>query len=235
MKNSSILAALVMAVIGAGGIVGSTSGFGTSISNSNGNTAEQNGLMEGHVTLTAKHSDGTVFAYIQTDNTVTNVGKTCVAAIAFGVNSTSSTCYGTTRIGQQFTWIGLGNQTTVSPLTTDTQLGYQVLRQNATAAFGSTSGSGVTNATGTGHAYAIIQTVFTVPATLTGGLGSGPGNNTGGQSLHQPTTLTEAGLFDAQGQGAGHPSHMFAHTALSSSVSVNSGDQVTVKYSIAVG
>ncbi|MDE1770087.1 MAG: hypothetical protein KGI28_06000 [Thaumarchaeota archaeon] len=235
MKNTSILAAMVMAVIGAGGIVGSTSGFGT-FSSSNGNTAEQNGLFEGHLTVTAKHSDGTVYAYSQTDNTVTNIGKGCVAAMAFGTNSSAASCAGSASQGiPRFTWIALGNGSNVATATTDTALGYQVFRQNASSTFGATSGVGVTNATGTGHAYAVIQTVFTIPSNLSGGSGTGPGNNTGTTfTIHSPTTLTEAGLLDQQGSSA-HGGHIFAHTPLSSSVSVNPGDQVTVKYSIAVG
>jgi hypothetical protein len=232
MKNTSILAALVMAVLGVSGIVGSTSGFGT-FSNSNGNTAEQNGLMEGHITVTAKHPDGTVYAYIQTDNTVTNIGKGCVAAMAFGTNSSSAICAGSASQGiPRFTWIALGNGTNVATATTDTAIGYQVFRQNASSTFGATSGVGVTNATGTGHAYAIIQTIFTIPSTLVANA-QGPGNGSN-FSIKSPTTLTEAGLWDQQGASA-HGGHIFAHTPLSSSVSVNPGDQVTVKYSIAVG
>jgi hypothetical protein len=222
-----------MAVLGVSGIVGSTSGFGT-FSNSNGNTAEQNGLMEGHITVTAKHPDGTVYAYIQTDNTVTNIGKGCVAAMAFGTNSSSAICAGSASQGiPRFTWIALGNGTNVATATTDTALGYQVFRQNASSTFGATSGVGVTNATGTGHAYAIIQTVFTIPSTLVANA-QGPGNGSN-FNVKSPTTLTEAGLFDQQSAASAHGGHIFAHTPLSSSVSVNPGDQVTVKYSIAVG
>jgi len=231
MKNTSILATIVMVVIGVGGIVGSTSGFGT-FSNSNGKTAEQSGLFEGHFTVTAKHPDGTVYAYEQSDNTVTIYGKTCVAALAFGTNSTHSTCYGTTA--PKFTWIGLGNGSAVVPtVDTDYTLSKEAIRQNASSVQGATSGVGSVNATTGGHAYAVIQNLFTIPTETVGGW------NGTTFSIKSGTILSEAGLFDgSKGPSASvvtNNAHMFAHTALASTVTVNPGDQVTVKYSIAIG
>lgn len=234
MKNSSALAAIIMAVVGVGGIAGSTSGFGI-FSSPNSNTSEQNGLLEGHFTVIAKHPDGTVYAYSQSDNTVTTEGKSCLAGAAFGGNGTNLICTNGVTKFPRFTWIAIGNGTT-APLDTDITLQVEALRQNATqvAINGLTGGVGVVNATTGGHAYAVSTTTFTIPTETTTLATNGPGNGTT-KSIKAGTAISEAGLFDGQAAGRVSGAHIFAHTAVSPTVSISPNDQLTVKYSIAIG
>lgn len=72
----------------------------------------------GHVTLTATDADGNVFAYIQTDNHLTNRGENCIAESIFNLDGTGSgdSCGGTTAGtlatgGYRFIEIGTENTT----------------------------------------------------------------------------------------------------------------------------
>src|SRR5215472_10077967 len=122
MKNYSILATLVLGLVGVFGIIETSSGF--NIFGPQSNTLVQQAPFEGHVTIIAKHSDGTVFAYRQSDNTVTIFGKTCASVLIFGTNSTQ--CSGNSNTNK-FTQVAVG--TSNSPeVDTSTFLGSEIVR-----------------------------------------------------------------------------------------------------------
>ena len=174
MKNSVVLATVIMAIVGTGSIVGTTDGFGI-LTNPSSSTNVQQTPFEGHVTIVAKHADGTVYAYRQSDNTVTIYGKTCASVLIFGTNSTQ--CGGNTSTDKfQYVAVGTSNNPESD---TSVYLGSEIVRAIKTQ-------GGTTNATSGGHAFADVVSLITI------------GNATGGASLN------EAGLFDAALAHQGH-------------------------------
>lgn len=209
MKNYTILATVVMAIIGVGGIIGTTSGFSfTSPTSSQGNSPAEQSAFEGHVTVIAKHSDGTVYAYRQSDNTVTQVGKTCAGVALFGSNGTGGTAQCGGAGTNKFQYISVGDS---GAALSDgfTFLNSEVQRQIQNG------GIGTTNATAGGKA--VSDVVATITMT----------NATGGK------TLQESGLHDGSGTHAS--SHMFSRLLISPTIAVNNNDQVTVRWTISLG
>jgi hypothetical protein len=176
--------------------------------------------ISGHVTTIATDESGHIKAYRQTDNVVVNTGKDCVTRLLFGgttgtgrgLNSGTTTCIG----GLNAPWdsIAVGNRTTAitvgttnSSLTHEAASGNGLSRQLGTVTY--------TNATGSSSSITVIQTTF---GPLTG-LGAGG------------TQVTESGLFNSTTVNAGG---MFAHQAISS-IALNTGDSLTIKWTINVG
>jgi hypothetical protein len=174
----------------------------------------------GHVTTIATDANGHIKAYRQTDNVVVNTGKDCVTRLLFGgasgtgrgLGTGTTTCVG--GLNAPWTSIAVGNRsgtitvaTTNSSLTNEAKSGNGLGRQVGTVTY--------TNATSTASSISVIQTTF---GPLTG-LGSGG------------TQVTESGLFNSTTYGVGG---MFAHQAISS-ISLNNGDSLTIKWTINVG
>jgi hypothetical protein len=161
----------VIALVAATGTLSELNGLSTS-STSLGKTSE--GLkMLGHVEIVAKDSSGNIKAYRQTDNIVTNVGKSCVGVRLFGGNGSQSTgdntaCGGSTQTAK-FSWIGLGTSTQAEAAT-DTALITPFENRGAAT-------TGLINGTNT---YNTIQRTLLA-------------NGTG--------TISESGLFDASSGG----------------------------------
>ena len=173
--------------------------------------------ISGHVTTIATDAHGNIKAYRQTDNVVVNNGKDCVTKLLFGGSTTrgatgTGTCTG--LLNAPFTAIAVGNRTTAvtvattnSSLTSEAIAGNGLSRQVGTVSY--------QNATGTTGSITTIQTTF---GPLTG-LSSGG------------TQVTESGLFNSTVVGAGG---MFAHQAISS-IALNTGDSLTIKWTITIG
>lgn len=175
--------------------------------------------ISGHVTTIATDANGHIKAYRQTDNFVVNNGKDCVTKLLFGGSTTrgaqaggGTSCFG--LLNAPFTAIAVGNRTaaitaasTNSSLTNEAIAGNGLSRQVGTV--------GYTNATGSTGSITTIQTTF---GPLTG-LSSGG------------THVTESGLFNSTAVNAGG---MFAHQAISS-IALNTGDSLTIKWTITVG
>ncbi len=176
--------------------------------------------ISGHVTTIATGPDGSIKAYRQTDNVVVNTGKDCVTRLLFGgasgtgrgLGTGTTTCIG--GLNAPWTSIAVGNRTTAvtvastnSSLTSEAKAGNGLSRQVGTVTY--------TNATGTASSITVIQTTF---GPLTG-LSSGG------------TQVTESGLFNSTTVNAGG---MFAHQAISS-IALNTGDSLTIKWTINVG
>jgi len=70
-------------------------------------TQEGVGIL-GHVEYTKMNSDGQIIGYFQSDNTVVDAGKDCVANLIFGADLTGSNC-GIT--GGDFIYVAIGNST----------------------------------------------------------------------------------------------------------------------------
>ena len=175
----------------------------------------------GHVTTFATDANGQIKAYRQTDNLVVNVGKDCVTRLLFGgapgtgrgLGTGTSTCIG--GLNSPWTVIAVGNRSaTVTPATTDHRLVNEpngtnngLNRQLGTVSY--------TNATGSASSSTVIQTTF----------GPLSGLSAGG------TQVTESGLFNSTTITA---SGLFAHQAISS-IALNNGDSLTIKWTINVG
>lgn len=174
----------------------------------------------GHVTTIVTDANGNIKAYRQTDNTVVNNGKDCVTKLLFGGSATrgaagTGTCVG--AITQPFNVIAVGNGTgTVTPATTDIRLAKEagggttgLARQTGTITY--------TNATGTASSTVLIQATF---GPLSGQRASG-------------TQITESGLFNSTSDNS-TTGGMFAHQGISS-IALNNGDSLTIKWTINTG
>jgi len=172
--------------------------------------------ISGHVTTIATDANGNIKAYRQTDNVVVNNGKDCVTKLLFGGSTTrgaagTGTCTG--LLNAPFTAIAVGNRSgTTTVATTNSSLTHEANGNGLSRQVGTVT---YTNATSTASSITVIQTTF---GPLTG-LSSGG------------TQVTESGLFNSTTVNAGG---MFAHQAISS-IALNTGDSLTIKWTINVG
>jgi len=84
-------------------------------------------VMLGHVEYTVFDPSNEIKHYMQGDNAVANEGKDCVGALAFGAQGAGN-CIDTTS---KFTWIAVGNGTTVGTIPATTSL-VQLTNSSAT-------------------------------------------------------------------------------------------------------
>ncbi len=178
--------------------------------------------MVGHVTTIVTDANGNIKAYRQTDNTVVNNGKDCVTKDLFGGASTggrgtagTGTCTG--AITHPFNVIAVGNGTgTVTPATTD----YRLAKEAGGGSTGLARQQGsitYTNATGSSSSTVLIQATF---GPLSGQRAAG-------------TQITESGLFNDTADNS-TSGGMFAHQGISS-IALNNGDSLTIKWTINTG
>lgn len=166
-------------------------------------TYEQTGFA-GNVVIVQKDADGNIKAYRQTDNIVTNVGRSCAAMEIFGQATTNTTgsqqtmCGGGGANSGLFNYVGIGTSGTAEAVGDTSITGGLTRAQDA--------GVGLVNGTNT---IAIIQ-----PAAFTG----------------IAATIQEAGLFDAGGTSGGH---MFARKTFTSIV-LTASDSLTVTWRISL-
>jgi|SRR5947209_932831 len=171
----------------------------------------------GHVTTIVKDANDHIKAYRQTDNVVVTTGKNCVSKLLFGGPSTSRGAAGSTVcVGANTTpWnvIAIGNGSgavtvadTDYKLAVETANGNGLQRQAGTITY--------TNSTTGVSATALIQATYTVASIRSTG-----------------TQVTESGLFNSTTVGT---TGMFAHQAITS-IPLNNGDSLTVKWTINIG
>lgn len=171
----------------------------------------------GHVTTIVKDANDHIKAYRQTDNVVVTTGKNCVSKLLFGGPSTSRGAAGTgvCQGANTAPWnvIAIGNGSgAVTPATTDYLLAAETSNGNGLARqAGSIT---YTNSTASASATALIQATFTVANIRSSG-----------------TQVTESGLFNSTTVGA---FSMFAHQGITS-IPLNNGDSLTVKWTVNVG
>ncbi len=174
-------------------------------------TSDHFGIM-GHIEFIATDSDGNIKQYIQTDNTVVNIGENCMGELLFDVDMTGVTadeCTGTGittgthgSSGAGFTWLGIGTGATAEAennVALATETGSRI-QETAQAPTGSTGASGTSG-------QVILSEVFTPGAV----------------------TITEAGLFDASTAG-----NMLARQ-LFTGIPLGVSDQLTVQWTITIG
>ncbi len=222
MKRQTTLAmyGIVFAAAMALGMV-FVSGFSQPLfvaSTTDAKAASQMGIF-GHITLTATNPDGKIISYIQTDNLIVNVGENCVAESLFNVTTfgAAEECGGTgAHIGGNgvadggFTYIAIGNTTSVDILTAENKTlsrELQRIKDNSTSV---TPSSGSTDP-GT-SAVVTLKAVFKATAAGT-------------------TDVNESGIFDAFGKDAGN---MLARKTFST-ISLAQDDKLTVEWEITIG
>ena len=176
--------------------------------------------MTGHVTTIVKDANGDIKAYRQGDNLITFNGKNCVSKLLFGGPSTSRGAAGTGScvgiLTAPFNAIAIGNGTaTVTPAIADQRLTKEV------------GGNGMSRVAGT-ITYT-NSTVGSATALITGTFG--PWASVGSAST---TIIQEAGLFNSTTNND-TTGGMFAHIAIPSAPTLNSGDSVTIKYTVTIG
>ena len=180
----------------------------------------------GHVTTITTDANGHIKAYRQSDNLVVNNGKDCVTRLLFGGSTVRGGSVGTAGAASNcigalttpFTTIAVGNRTAAPTIAgTDHLLSSEpngtnngLNRQVATTlTYTNSTGAGGTSST------TVIQATF----------GPLSGLRTAG------TQVTESGLFNSTTIAA---SGMFAHQAITS-IALNNGDSLTIKWTINVG
>lgn len=204
MKKSSDLAIMGMSLSVVVSVLFATGALSFATQDVEPITYEQTGFM-GNVVLVAKDTDGNIKAYRQTDNIITNVGKSCAAMKIFGQTTTNTTgsqqtmCGGGGANSGLFNYVGIGTSGTAEAAG-DTSITGSIARAQDT-------GVGLVN--GTGPTYAIIQ-----PGAFTG----------------LSATIQEAGLFDAGGTSG---NHMFARKTFTSIV-LTPSDSLTVTWRISL-
>ena len=221
MKRQTTLAmfGIVFAAAMALGMV-FVSGFSQPLfvaSTTDAKAASQMGIF-GHITLTATDPDGKIISYIQTDNLIVNVGENCVAESLFNVTTNSATeaCVGMgTHIGGNgvadggFTYIAIGNTTSVDILTAENKTlsrELQRIKDNSTSVTPSS-----------GSADPGTSAVVTLTAIFTASSGA--------------IDVDESGIFDAAGKDAGN---MLARKTFTE-ISLAQDDKLTVEWEITIG
>jgi hypothetical protein len=203
----SIVISAVVAIVGLHGVSSVPMLVAT-----NGVTNEKAGIF-GHVEYVVKNQQGKIVSYLQSDNMVVNKGKNCAMTLLFQSNSTTNGCTpvetlaGGNSATNGFTYVAIGNGTgAVAAGSTQLPNG-GVNYKNATGQ-GSVT---ITQAAG-GSGTALIQKTFTFTA----------GNK---------TTITSSGLFD---KSSGATMNMFSGQDSLNTI-LNTGDSLTVKWTITVG
>lgn len=179
---------------------------GVSFGNAQTSTTSESGSMLGHIIFTVYDPNGSVKAYVQTDNLVIDQGEACAVKRVFLETATGSTDCGGSTTGE-FNVIGLGTGAG-GPTDNDVSLA----TETAAAGLARLAASSVTitdDATGTAGAKATLTRAFT--------------NTSGGL-----VTITESGLFNSttiSGDG------MFARQ-LFTGIPVADADTLTVTWNI---
>ncbi len=178
----------------------------------------------GHVTTIATDADGHIKAYRQSDNLVVDVGKNCVTRLLFGggigtgrgLSVGTNDCVG--GLNAPWTVIAVGNRTAAPTIAgTDHLLASEPNGTNNGLNRQLSTSLSWTNSTGAGgtSSSTVIQTTF---GPISGLRAAG-------------TQVTESGLFNSTTIAA---SGMFAHQAITS-LALNNGDSITIKWTINVG
>ena len=173
--------------------------------------------LTGHFEVIQTDSEGNILSYQQTDNGIMNEGRDCVARALFGDHTAfGHDCTDVTPGG--FTWIALGNATSLSgngDNTASTAL-FDEITDNGLVRADATTITETFGAQTTGGDDAVAVTTLSATFTWTGGT---------------TNTVLSAGLFNAT-QGA--EDSVFAMKDFPSGVAMNSGDQLTVNWQITI-
>ncbi len=215
MKLNTIALLGVMIVAGIGVGLASSTIFATPLLLAQAQetgTSDHFGIM-GHIEFTATDSDGNIKQYIQTDNTIINIGENCMGELLFDVDMTGGgdACTGTGittgthgSSGAGFTFLAIGLNTGATAeaennVGMDTQSGSRI-QETSQVPTPSTGASGTSG-------QVVLSEVFTPGAV----------------------TIAEAGLFDASTAG-----NMLARQVFTG-IPLGASDQLTVQWTITIG
>ena len=215
MFISAIASVMVVGAFATGGFSNSPLMIATA-----DNTAKESPMgMYGHLELVARDTDGNIIKYIQSDNTIVNIGENCVGELLFDVASDDPThaCSGTgitagnhgsSTNGFTFIAVGDGSGGTDNSVETNTAL----TGENSTGTMARQEDTSVvfTDSTGTSSSATVV-----VDATFT---------SVGGTS-----TVDESGVFDASTSGNMLARHGFAD------ISLGAGDSLDVTWTFTIG
>jgi len=205
MRKSSDLGMMGISLSAVVSVLFATGALGFATQDSEPITYEQTGFV-GNAILVQKDPDGNIKAYRQTDNIITNVGKSCAAMELFGQATTNTTgnqhtmCGGGGANSGLFNWVGIGTGSGAEAVG-NTSITTTISRLQDT-------GVGLVNGTNT---YAIIQ-----PAAF-------------GNTID--ADIQEVGLFDSAGTAS--EGHMFARKVITL-INMDSGDSLTVTWRISL-
>jgi hypothetical protein len=188
------------------------------------------GLFTGHVTTIQTDAAGNVIGYRQSDNLIVNGGENCALKLLFaatgGDASGNQVCVGTNDAG--FRWIAIGNTSNTFSGTPGDPTGtdYKLSNPHNSTSYGLENGlarkygnvaasGGWSNSTSSsGQASVIMSATFTNTAIAS-------------------RNVNESGLFNAT-DGNTNTDAMFAKQVFQT-ISLNSGDSLTVQWTINVG
>jgi len=219
-RNSTYVLFGAIFAVAASGILGSNLLSATPLDNVA--TSGHDGMkMYGHVTIAVKAPDGTVKAYRQTDNLITDDGANCVGKLLFGGGSTggrgtaSAAATGPVCVGAltaPFNYIGTGSGTTAA----DKSQAKLVTENNANGLTRQIGTITYTNDTASGASSAVQTIAIAKTFSVTGAGGN----------------VAEAGLFNDTFANAA-TSGMFARQTFSN-IALASGDSLAVTWTISI-
>jgi hypothetical protein len=236
MKTTTLIALLAaVSTVSVGAISMNTS---PSFALATGAISPEAGTMMGHVEYVVRDSDGNIKNYQQLDNLVVNQGDDCVIAAAFQTTNAGGgdNC---TFSADGFRFIGIGNGTIVVDEADTTLLDGGATTVASSGTGGIMAVKADSNTVGTDSSDG--GTVVISTSTATGGAGP---FTFGSSPVTNATTVTSAGLFDAQCSGVGGSNsgictanaatmNMFAVQSIT--VVVTAGDSLDVTWTITVG
>ena len=188
------------------------------------------GLMTGHLEIEARHPNGELYAYRQTDNEVVDDGEQCILKMLFATTGTGSAAgrgeYTSTNaaggnpactgaLTGAWDVIGIGT-TTTSAADTDVRLGNETSTSNGLLR-GTATSKTWSNGTGTGATQIELSKTFTSASPRAHAIAE--------SGLFNSTTICTA---DTSCQG------MLAHKAFSA-VTLANGDSITITWTFRVG
>ena len=228
MNSKTTIVGLVAAVAVLSGAMGlSVTGAFSDLKVADYTSLGNTGMLIGHVEIEARHSDGELYDYRQTDNAVVDDGEQCILKMLFsttgkagdavpvgrgnyatddGTNGTTSGCTG--ALNGAWDVIAIGTGTTAA-----NEL--DVVLVTESTANGGQRGIATTK-TWTNGSGAVTQIVMSKTFTASGG-------NIG--------DVTESGLFNST---TANKNGMLARNTFTA-VTINSGDSITITWTFVVG
>ena len=223
MNSKTTLIGLVAAVaVLSGGLGMSVTGAFSDLKIADYSPVNTVGMLVGHLEVEARHADGELFAYRQLDNEVVDDGEQCILKMLFatsgqtqagrGEYTSTDACSG--ALTAAWDVIAIGTCTTCAAADTDVSLGTEITGNGKDRGFATTKTW--TNGTGGSATKIVLSKTFT---------------SSGGTSA-----VTESGLFNAtaNGSAAAKANGMLARSTFAS-VSISSGDSITITWTFQVG
>ncbi len=195
--------------------------------------SQDNFGMLGHVEYIVRDSSDSIIAYMQSDNVVTEEGRSCVALGMFDDADSVGTCGDATAL---FQYIAIGNFTAGDPDGTQTALDADTGNSNGCGTTGGVGNGGEQSRKLINPSFALVSgdTVITLDTVL----------NPFDFDVNNKTIVYQSGIFngassqDGDGQCTNVDSaDMFAIQELNTStgITVSAGDSLSVKWTITVG